>query len=180
MRPTDIAIEADGDILVVATPAAGGRPALFRLNPVTGAETIVSSGGSFVTLNGVAIEADGDILVTDLDAFDDPNASPRLPGGVIRVDPVTGSQTTVSSGGSFGDPIGITVEADGSILIADRFAGPPFFTGGLIRVDPATGAQTILSSLSTGDDLTNPTAVAVEANENIIAAASGGFTGLTP
>ena len=105
---------------------------------------------------------------------DDPDTDPRFPGGVIRVDPVTGAQTTASSGGSFVDPIGITVEADGTILIADRFAGPTFFTGGLIRVDPANGAQTILSSLSTGDDLTNPTAVAVEADGNIIAATSDG------
>jgi sugar lactone lactonase YvrE len=175
VHPTDIALEADGDILVVAEPAELGRPALFRLNPVTGAETIVSSGGSFVTPHGVAVEPDGDILVVDLEAFDDPDSEPqfRFPGGVIRVDPVTGAQTTVSSGGLFSDPIGIAVEADGNILVADRFAGlgtPPFFFGGLIRVDPATGAQTTLSSLGTGDDLTNPTAVAVEADGNIIAA----------
>jgi sugar lactone lactonase YvrE len=182
-RPTDIAIEADGDILVVATPAAGGRTALFRLNPGTGAETIVSSGGSFVNPFGVAVESDGDILVADLDAFDDPNSEPqfRFPGGVIRVDPVTGAQTTVSSGGLFSDPIGIAVEADGNILVADRFAGlgtPPFFFGGLIRVDPATGAQTTLSSLA--NDLTNPTAVAVEADGNIIADTASGLRRVDP
>jgi sugar lactone lactonase YvrE len=182
VRPADIAIEADGDILVVATPAEGGRPALFRLDPATGAETTVSSGGSFVTPNGIAVEADGDILVVDIDAFDDPNAAPRLPGGVIRVDPVTGGQTTVSSGGSFADPFGIAVEADGDILVADVFAGfgTPFFTGGLIRVDPATGAQTTLSSFATGDNLSNPSAVAVEADGNIIAAASGGLHRVDP
>jgi hypothetical protein len=50
----------------------------------------------------VAIEANGQILVADPTAFGGG-------GGVIRIDPETGSQTIVSSGGSFVDPIGIAV-----------------------------------------------------------------------
>ncbi|TLZ82898.1 MAG: hypothetical protein E6K11_00865 [Methanobacteriota archaeon] len=42
------------------------------------------------------------ILVADEDAFGGS-------GGVIRVDPTTGAQTVVSSGGNFVDPVGIAV-----------------------------------------------------------------------
>jgi NHL repeat len=67
---------------------------VIRVNPTTGAQATVSSGGSFVDPSGIAVEADGDILVADANAFGGG-------GGVIRVDPATGAQTTVSSGSSF-------------------------------------------------------------------------------
>jgi hypothetical protein len=94
----------------------------------------------------------GDILVADTGAF------AGFQGGVIRVDPASGAQTTVSSGGSFFDPSGVALEADGDILVADQnaFAGP----GGVIRVDPASGAQTTVSS---GGSFLHPTGVAVVA-----------------
>ena len=65
-------------------------------------------------------------------------------GGVIRVDARSGTQTMVSAGGSFVIPLGIAVEADGNILVADSdaFGGK----GGVIRVDPATGEQTEVST----------------------------------
>jgi hypothetical protein len=44
----------------------------------------------------------GDILIADQGAFGGG-------GGVIRVDPTTGIQTTVSSGGSFVNPFGIAI-----------------------------------------------------------------------
>ena len=75
---------------------------MIRVDPATGAQTTVSSGGSFVNPLGIAVEADGDILVADADAFGGH-------GGAIRVDPATGAQTTVSAGGSFVSPVGIAV-----------------------------------------------------------------------
>jgi DNA-binding beta-propeller fold protein YncE len=78
----------------------------------------------------VAVEADdGDILVADRDAFG------GFLGAVIRIDPLSGAQTTVSEGGTFVDPTGVALEADGGdILVADARAG-------VIRVDPRSGAQ---------------------------------------
>ena len=49
----------------------------------------------------MAVEADGQILVTDHD------------GEVIRVDPVTGIQTVLTS--ALGDPVSILVDANGSL-----------------------------------------------------------------
>jgi hypothetical protein len=62
----------------------------------------------------VEVEA-GDILVADANAF-------GFPGGVIHLDPATGAQTTVSSGGSFNFPVDVAVEADRDILITDAQA----------------------------------------------------------
>jgi DNA-binding beta-propeller fold protein YncE len=91
----------------------------------------------FVDPRGLAVEADGNILIADPDAFDGG-------GGVIRVNPETGTQTKVSSGNMFVAPLGVAVEADGNILVVDSeaFSG----NGGVIRVNPQTGTQTKVSS----------------------------------
>ncbi len=75
----------------------------------------MASGGDFVSPIGIAVARGGTVLVADADAFGGP-------GGVIRVDPVTGAQTKVSAGGLFSNPFDITVEADGSILVVDPHA----------------------------------------------------------
>lgn len=51
---------------------------------------------------GAVTLSPGDILVADINAFGGP-------GGIIRVDPVTGAQTTVSSGGSFVAPTAVAM-----------------------------------------------------------------------
>jgi hypothetical protein len=155
-----------GDILVADQEAFGSRGGVIQVDPATGAQTPVASGGSFANPARVALEADGDILVADADAF------AFGTGGVIRVDPATGAQTTVSSGGSFADPVAVALEADGDILVADpnAFGGP----GGVIRVDPATGAQTTVSS---GGSFARPVAVALEADGDVLVADGDAFGG---
>jgi hypothetical protein len=80
----------------------GGTGGVIRVDPVTGAQTVISSGGFFVSPRGVAIDRNGDILVADISAFGGS-------GGVIRVNATTGAQSVVSSGGRFVDPEGIMV-----------------------------------------------------------------------
>lgn len=156
-RGVGIALEADGSILVaeqcLAGGAGGGR--LIRVDPASGSRTVVSTGGDFVSPIGVAVEADGRIVVADANAFGSADGLVH-DGGVIRVDPETGTQTKVSAGGGFVGPRGIVVEADGSILVSDSEA----FGGGgaVIRVDPVTGAHTTVAS---GGALRDPRQLAV-------------------
>src|SRR5882762_7131444 len=91
------------------------------LAPVLLILLFASSPVSAVTINP------GDILVVD------PNALGGN-GGIFKIDPATGAQTIVSSGGFFQEPVGIVIEADGNIVVTDR-------TGFVIRVNPATGIQ---------------------------------------
>jgi streptogramin lyase len=151
-----------GDIVVLDAEAFGFTGGVIRVDPVSGAQTTVTSGGSFVIPRGLALEADNDILVVDPEAFGGP-------GGVIRIDPVSGAQTTVSSGGSFVNPAAIAVEPDGNIVISDAgaFGGTP---GAVIRVDPLSGAQTTVSS---GGSFESLGGVALEADGDILLASSG-------
>jgi hypothetical protein len=171
-HPEGIAIAANGDLFVVDAEAFGGG-AVIRVNPLTGAQTTVSSGGSFVFPERIAIAANGDLIVVDPEAFGGP--CPGGCGGVIRVDPVTGAQTTVSSGGSFSDPVGVAIAPNGDILVVDSgaFGGP----GGIIRVDPVTGAQTTVSSAGS---FFTPAGIAIAANGDFLVADADAFGGPCP
>ena len=118
-----------GTILVADRSAAGGTGALIAVDPATGAQQLVSSGGAFANPSGIAVEADGNIVVVDSDAFGGT-------GGVIRVTPSTGAQATICAGGLLVNPFAAAVEADGTIVIAG--------TNGtrLVRVDARDGHQT--------------------------------------
>lgn len=126
-----IALDANGDIIVSDRFFAS----IIRIDPDTGSQTTISSGGLLLQPVGLAIAGNGDILVADMDTCCGPGT-----GNIVRVNPITGIQTLVSSGGDFVDPVGIDIEANGSLLAAD------FNARKLFRIDPGTGSQTTLAA----------------------------------
>ena len=93
-----------GDILVMDRDAGTGfKGGLFRVDPTTGARTLLSDFGvgtpAGVDPFGVAVESSGNILVTDS------NAGTGGLGALFRVDPSTGARTILSDFG-VGTPTG--------------------------------------------------------------------------
>ena len=173
VAPVGVAVEASGNILVIDRTGNTGQGALFRVNPITGARTLLSDFGVGDNQGenpyGVAVEASGNILVID---FDD---GTNDQGALFRVNPVTGERTLLSDfgvGANQGDnPLGVAVEASGYILVIDQSAGTDT-KGALFRVDPTTGERTLLSDFGVGDNQAeNPWGVAVYP---VIPAAVGG------
>jgi sugar lactone lactonase YvrE len=178
--PNAIVLQPNGLWLVVDIGPPGG---VLRVDPQSGVRTVLSQntspagGPAFAAPRDLALELDGNIVVVDQAAFGGP-------GGVIRVDPVTGARTAVSEnaapagGPSFADPIGVTLAPDGAILVADRaaFAG----TGGVIRVDPVTGARTAVSENAAppgGQNFVSPHGIALAPDGAILVADGGGAGG---
>ncbi|MFB8077514.1 hypothetical protein [Streptomyces sp. NPDC056013] len=161
--PADVAVEVDGRILV-ADAFSGGSGAVLRVDPATGEQTVLSPGDGEGDTPPRPVKLctapDGTILVVEQGMVGGEDLSSR----VVRVDPVTGARTTVTSGGELRSPIGLAVAGDGGILIADAnaFAG---FGGGVIRVDPVSGAQTTVAS---GGGFVGPRALAVEADGSLL------------
>lgn len=100
----------------------------------------------------LAAAAERDLVVVD-----------SATASVVRVDPGSGSQSSVSVGQNLISPSGIVEAADGSLLVVDReaFGGP----GGVVRVDPATGTQTVVSS---GGQFHDPTGIAIAADGTLL------------
>ena len=145
-----------GDILVTAWANVGsGLHAVVQVDPTTGAQTLVSSGGNFVTGPvGIAIAGNGDLFVLVVS-----QNQVQVEGSVIRVDAATGAQTVVSSGGSLSSAYGFAIASNGDFFVS-TFTGP----GSVIRVDPTTGAQTVVSS---GGSLFFSEGIAVASNGDL-------------
>jgi DNA-binding beta-propeller fold protein YncE len=170
MLMSGTALAAPGDPYVVYTANSFSTGAvILRTDPGTGSLVEISRNGPQGTLfdrpYDLALESDGNLVVADLGV---PN---RKDGAVIRVDPLTGRQSLVSSGGEFFDPAGIAVAADGQLYVIDNRA--PDNDGAVIRVDPRTGAQTLVTERSDKPGRTEldlPFGIAIEHDGNLVVA----------
>jgi hypothetical protein len=102
---------ADVTYVIDLSAGTGGKGALFRVDPVSGARTVLSDFGSGPnqghTPFDIAVESNSQILVID------PDAGTGGKGALFRVDPVSGARTVLSdfgSGPNQGDsPFGVAV-----------------------------------------------------------------------
>jgi hypothetical protein len=186
-HPYDIAVAGDGSLLVADMGAfatstdhtADGR--IVRVDPVTGRQSIVTSGNLLVDPAGLTIAPDGLIYVVE-------NVGTLGTPSVISVNPATGAQTLVTQGGQLCYPFGIAAEADGSLLVTnygDFSDGSTVINcvhdfGALVRIEAGTHAQTILSRNGTewGNLFRNPLGVAVEPGGRILVVNQNGATAL--
>jgi sugar lactone lactonase YvrE len=143
-----------GDILVTDSQAA----AVIRVDPVTGAQTVVSSFGNLVDPAGIAVAPSGAILVAEQHM-----AAPEGLPALLTVDATTGAQTVVSLGGLFESLRGVVINGVGDALVAQGDSS----LNGIIQVDPATGAQSVISS---GGSFQDPTGLALDGSGNLVVA----------
>ena len=171
-RPYDLAVEPDGK-LVVADIGVPNRKdgAVIRVDPLTGRQSLVSSGGEFFDPAGLAVAPDGQIYVVD-------NRAPDNDGAVIRVDPRTGAQTLVTERSHEAGrreldlPFGIAIESDGNLVVSNRESPiqlplPCRVFGRVVRVNPVTGDQ---ARVSGGGRLALPLGLAVRGDGGIVVA----------
>jgi streptogramin lyase len=150
--PIGIAIDASRDLIVLNGNSSGFRPAILRIDPLTGAQSAITFEGPF---SAIAIDENGDLLVTGssfqgdricrrgsndgnvcLEHSDCPDAGRCRAVSrfeILRIDPVTGTQSLVSSGLDLA-LVGIAIDAHGYVFVAD-------FGGTILRVDPVSGVQ---------------------------------------
>jgi streptogramin lyase len=159
--PRDIALEASGDLLVLS---GGTRDGVIRLNPVTlSQEAVPWSSWSFERPWAIALDASGDIFVADLGRISSPGSG-TYNSQVLRVDPLTGKATDVSSAYLFGQG-DIAIEASGDILVLG--------SRGVVRVDLPTGHLALVAPLSGGQ-------MALDPNGEIYVARNGGLLRVDP
>ena len=152
---SDVAVEDDGNILVVTGGVDIAPPAVFRYDPVGDVQTDATDGLADLVLEligGIAIEADGDIIFSLPDLQE-----------IRRIDRITKIDTVLSSGGNLSNPAGVAIAPNGDIIVAD----PGSSAQEIISIDPVSGAQTVISA---GGLLTDPFDVATEGDGAILVA----------
>jgi len=134
--------------------AVSRRKVLARLTMLATAVILITMFGRGFTAFGQVSLKPGDIIYAD--------SGDAIQGGfVIKVDPATGEQSVISSGGYLQMPFEPVVDAMGHIVVSD--------SGRLIRINPDTGGQTILADNGSGP-LGFPYGLAVNRYGNILAA----------
>ena len=139
-----------GDILVAGN-TRGGNGAVFRVDPDSGRQTLVSIGALLFAPSDIELAPDGRILVMDPGSL--------FGGSIVAIDPEkrgvpTTNQTLVSNNqisgpDLFDTPLGLTVSPAGRIFVAD--AGVP----SVIAVD-RDGGQRLVAS---GELFASPVAI---------------------
>ena len=129
-------------------------PAMFFIDRTTGDRTLLTGTLLDGETRGSGPEIAARALVLNPD---DPNiiyATSFNEQAVFEIDISTGDRTIIStagggasglvvgSGTAIGAPLGIVVDTDGSLLIADLSTGG----GAIVRVDPETGDRVLISS----------------------------------
>src|SRR5215475_1340545 len=136
--------DASGDLVVANGALVPANDILvYQLNPVSLDSRVVVEFPSVLIIQPVGIAVPASVFVPDLFVLDSI-------GKVIRVNPVSGAQTTVSSGQKFKAPTGIAIAANGGDLFVVDLGccGVSGGQPGVIRVNPAKPAddnQTVVS-----------------------------------
>lgn len=140
-----------GDIVYADSGNAVEGGFIVKVDGATGAQSVVSSGGSLEAPFDVAINRDGTIIVSDS-------------GRLIEIEPATGRQTVLAHqpGLPLGSAFGIDIEATGDVVAANA--------RDVVRLDADSGQIELVAS---GRQLGCPLGVAVAAkNELVIADAA--------
>jgi streptogramin lyase len=152
-----------GDLIVTRAHWPDRPAAVLRVDPLTGAETVVALlDERDTTPYGVAVDAHRELFVVEWSLWDPTVGGAIGENDIVHIDPVTGSQRVVVSfpdpyGAPPVTPYGIVIDDRGDLLVTDIW-------GAIIRVDPATGAVTVISS---GFPPIQPTGIAIGADGDL-------------
>lgn len=85
-----------------------------RIDPITGQQSILSSGGHFSQLNSIAMDTNGNVLVGD-----------RGNKTLFSIHPDSGAREIISSGDGIFDIAGIAVDGNGDYIVLNERATAP-------------------------------------------------------
>jgi hypothetical protein len=145
-----------GDLLVTDSQASNYHGLIVDVNPITGAQTLVASGGDIVQPTGLCMDSDGSIVVADYGG-----SFPGDNGSIYRINPLTGQQTMITSGGSLALPTSINFDHQGNLIVTQQ--GQNQAAGAILKINPSTGAQTVVAS---GQFLNEPENVVIGTDGN--------------
>ena len=114
-----------GDIVVAdrnANPAGPiGDGAIFKVDPTTGAVSVLATSAQFDNPFDVALDADGNLTVVDRDA--DPAGLGGDTGAIFRFAPGQ-APAVLATSAQFDDPAGVAIDAQDNLVVADLDADP--------------------------------------------------------
>lgn len=155
--PTARAQIEEGDVLLTDL----GADQVFEIDPLTGEQSVVPTGGGIPAPRGLAIDRSHRLFIS-LNTFEDGNL-------ILRADPATDSQSVVTQSADW-IPKGLAVSDDGTIFVAL----PRTFESEIDAVDAVTGLSAVVAK--TGN-LVFPMGVVLEPDGKLLVVDSNTLEG---
>jgi len=133
-----IAVAGDGRIYACATLSTDPRDAIIRIDPASGAMSVLTRGGHLSLPKSLIFSSAGQLYVVN--RYNDVANIGAGNGGITGIDLSTGAQTTISSGGDFAEPSDIAIADNGEFLVLQGDV--------LLRVRPSDGGQLVVGMRS--------------------------------
>jgi len=125
---------APGDIVVVGP--MGASQGVVRIDPVTGAQTLLQT-GSF-NFSYIAVDRD-EVLYGSL-------GSTPATAQIVRLDLATGASSILTMGLNLWNPQGIAIDGAGDLLVVNQgMSSFPPSDASFLRINAQTGEQTVLA-----------------------------------
>jgi hypothetical protein len=119
---------APGDIVVDAEN--GGK--VYAVKPLSGAATLIASGGLLYNPNHIVFDSQGRILTAER------GGNGSTTSGIVRLDPTTGNESLVAA---LTAPVALAFDQSGALVVGNGAKQ-------LVSVNPQNGSQTLLKSLA--------------------------------
>jgi sugar lactone lactonase YvrE len=144
----NVLVFVDGFLYVADEGDASGTiHDLIKIDPNTGAQTLLTSNQGFAVPTGMAVAPNHNVYVSD----EPGNVQGADPGKVWLVNLDNGHQTLISSnnpsqGVLFNHPVDVAVDASGNLLVANTGSAANNYAGSILRINPQTGVQALITS----------------------------------
>ena len=122
------------------TPGPANYNSLYKVNPSTGAFTLIGSTGAPQLFMDLTFDRTGNMLGVTTTV--NPSGTPAI---LYHIDPTTGTATKLVNLVGSNYVMGLAFGRDGKLYGTDNFANP-----GLYRIDPTTGLETAIAALPFG------------------------------
>jgi DNA-binding beta-propeller fold protein YncE len=161
LKPTAVAIDRDGTLVVADLRRLDEPGHVVRVDPVSGAVTVLADGWPLLSPIGVAIDDAGDVLVADLDAgsrLDFAHGSLAGTGAIYRIPHTIDAAVLLALDCCRWNASDVTIAPTGELAVVDLGFAVFSGDGALALVDPRTGIQ---RPIATSIPLLDPSGVVI-------------------
>jgi hypothetical protein len=106
-----------------------------KVDPVTGTQSLISSGGNLLLPIGIAVDDSDHIYVSDASSF-----AGRPQDLLMAIDSATGTQTLINTTDTLHIPTGLDVDGNGKLIVANNRSAT------VLQVNPSTGKDVVITS----------------------------------
>ena len=132
--PTGIVLDVQGNAFVTDYDETGIDGRVLAVNLGSGSVSLVSTGINLLSPNGITRRSDGTLFIAETGIFG------GALGKIVSVDPITGAQQVVASGGLIDHPTDLAFDSAQNLLITDITDNAH---SAVIRLNVATGRRVI-------------------------------------